>query len=182
MKYTITIEPDFLRAELRAHAGGADIRAFLHAVFWAGVQHLRSNVVIEVRSAAPLFADSSDPDPLDVFPYVKRIAWYRTNRIALVQSASQVGLPVEKIEAGARARRINLRCFEDEATALRWFHDRRVQDRRRPLVQLRARVRAPKAVERRAEHSDAIPDRRNNMERRHEPRDPSRPPPVLAGL
>ncbi|HXC37889.1 MAG TPA: hypothetical protein VN667_03005 [Burkholderiales bacterium] len=179
MKYAITVEPDFLRAELLEHDTVAEARAFMHAVFWATVQHLRSNVLVIVSSTTPLFSDRS-PGGEDLFPYIKRIAWYRTNRIALVlPEAREAGqLSGQEVESRGRQRRINLRTFGDEPSALQWFRDRRNQDRRQAEVRLNAR----QASERHAEHARQIPDRRHALDRRHEPRDPGRPSPALSRL
>jgi len=181
MKYAITVEPDFLRAELLEHRTAVEARAFMHAVFWATVQHLRSNVLVIVGSATPLFSDRSPSGDEDIFPYVKRIAWYRTNRIALVlPEATEAGqLSAAEVESRGRQRRINLRTFSDQPSALQWFRDRRSQDRRQAEVRLNARPTTP---ERHADHSRQILDRRHATDRRHEPRDPGRPSPALSRL
>jgi hypothetical protein len=63
-------------------------------------------------------------------PDVKRNAWYRSNKIAIVGSSARLGFPGDDIEVRARQQGLNLSLFPDEGAALRWFHDRRQGSRR----------------------------------------------------
>jgi len=58
-------------------------------------------------------------------PDVKRNAWYRSNKIAIVGNSARLGFPGDDIQARARRQGLNLSLFPDEGAALRWFHDRR---------------------------------------------------------
>lgn len=126
MRYQITIEADYLRAELQALESREEIRAFVHAVFSASVEYLRALVLIDVRSEKPLFSEGSE----EIFPYMKRIAWYQSNKIAVIGNALAPGISDMHIRKSAQQHGINLFGFPDEAEALRWLRDRRRYERR----------------------------------------------------
>lgn len=125
MKYKITWETDYLRAELLEQQTPEELRSFLGAVFWASMERLQSRILICAGASTPLFAAESD----EVLPYLKRIAWHGSNRIVVVAAS---GLRNEHLETRARQQGINLWSFPDEAAAIRWLRDRRRgYDRRR---------------------------------------------------
>jgi hypothetical protein len=159
MRYLITLETDYLRAELLGQDTFEETRSFLHAVFWASIEHLRSHVLICARSTKPLFG----ADVEEVFPYMKRIAWYRSNKIALVGNAVPPGLSSKHIETHAQRHGINLCSFPDEAAALRWFHDRR---KRRERRYARRRIDAEGSSRDVAAGPRPIEDRRRLQDRR----------------
>ncbi len=159
MKYVLTLEAEFLKAELFERESLDDARAFLHSVFWASVQHLRANVLIDVRSEKPLFSSQDD----EIFPFVRRLAWYRTNRIALIGNVQATELPNAEVESHAGDRGIRLRSFTDEASALKWFRDRRGADRRQALIRLRSKSSRPVRMAPRAE---GVSERRESRDRR----------------
>ncbi len=120
MKYVITLESDYLRAELFDHGTVEDTKIFLRAVFWASVEYLRGRVLIHVRSSRPFLSAESD----DAFGYIRRIGRYRTNRIALLGDIAESSLR-RYLAARAGWQNVNLRCFSDESKALHWLRDRR---------------------------------------------------------
>ena len=159
MKFGLNLEAEFLRAELLDHSAPGDIKTFLHAVFWASVEHLRARVMIDIRAPEPLFTSVRDEN----FRYVRRIAWYRTNRIALVGNVLAPGVAASDIEALARKQGVILRSFDNEQQALEWFRDRRKFNRRHEL--LRQKARALEHGRHRA--GVAASDRRAVTDRRH---------------
>jgi len=125
LKYLMTLEAGYLRAELINQESLRQTRAFVRAVFRASLENLRSRILIYVRSPKPLYLAGC----VDVLPDMKRIAWYRSNKIAIVGNNASLGSPGD-IETRARQQGLNLSFFPDEAAALRWFHDRRQGPRR----------------------------------------------------
>jgi hypothetical protein len=156
--YLITAEADWLRAELVNHESLRQMRDFLHTVFRASVDNMRSRVLIYVRSPKPLHLVGC----VNVFPEAKGVAWYRSNKIAIVGSSANIDFPRNDIQTRARQRGINLSFFSNEAAALRWFHDRRKGPRR-----VRERNYGHSEV---ASLRRAIEDQRQRQDRRQAPR------------
>jgi len=129
MRYRITIEADYLRAELLALESREEIRTFLHAVFSASVEYLHGLVLIDVRSEKPLFSEGSE-EIEKAFPHMGRITWYQSNKIAIIGNALAPGVSDTRIGRRARLQGINLCGFSNEEEALRWLHDRRRCERR----------------------------------------------------
>lgn len=126
LRYLISLEEGYLRAELIDQQSIRQTKAFLHAVFRASLENVRSRVLIYARSPKPLHLDGC----VDALPDVKRNAWYRSNKIAIVGHSATLGFPGNDIQTRARRRGLNLSLFPDEGAALRWFHDRRQGSRR----------------------------------------------------
>jgi len=158
LKYLMTLEAGYLRAELINQESRRQTRAFLHAVFRASLENLRSRVLIYVRSSKPLYLAGC----VDVLPDMKRIAWYQSNKIAIVGNSASLGSPGDYIETRARQQGLNLSFFPDEAAALRWFHDRRQGSRR--VTDGNYRHDGAASLRR------AIEDQRRGQDRRQAPR------------
>jgi hypothetical protein len=126
LRYLISLEEEYLRAELIDQESLRQTKAFLRAVFQASLENVRSRVLICARSPKPLPLAGC----IAALPDVKRNAWYRSNKIAIVGNSARLGFPGDDIEARARGQGLNLSLFPDEAAALRWFHDRRQGSRR----------------------------------------------------
>ena len=126
LRYLISLEEGYLRAELIDQQSRGQTKSFLRAVFRASLENVRSRVLIYARSPKPFDLDRC----IGALPDVKKNAWYRSNKIAIVGKGARLGLPGDDIEARARRQGLNLSLFPDEAAALRWFHDRRQGSRR----------------------------------------------------
>jgi len=126
LQYLISLEADYLRAELIDQESLRQTRVFLDAVFRTSLDNLRSRVLICARSPKPVRLARC----VHVLPDMKGIAWYRPNKIAIVRNRASLDLPDKDIQRRARQRGLNLSFFPDEAAALRWFHDRRRGPRR----------------------------------------------------
>jgi hypothetical protein len=157
LRYLITLEPGYLRAELIDQGSLSQTRAFLHAVFRASLENVRSRVLIYARSPKPLHLAGC----VDALPDMKRNAWYRSNKIAIVGNSARLGFPGNDIEARARQQGLNLSLFPDEGAALRWFHDRRQGSRRAGDGNDRHDETAPRP---------ATEDQRQRQDRRQAPR------------
>jgi hypothetical protein len=126
LRYLISLEEGYLRAELIDQKSLRQTKAFLRAVFQASLENVRSRVLIYARSPKPLHLDRC----IGALPDVKKNAWYRSNKIAIVGNSAKLGFPGIDIETRARQQGLNLSLFPDEGAALRWFHDRRQGSRR----------------------------------------------------
>jgi hypothetical protein len=116
----MALEADYLRVELLDQGTVDETRAFLRAVFSASLERLRAHILIYVRTRRPLFTAGASKT---LFPDVRGIEWYRSNKIAIVGNCAVLGLRGNDLETCAR--RLNLSIFAEEAAALRWFNDRR---------------------------------------------------------
>lgn len=160
LRCLITLEAGYLRAELIDQESLSQTRAFLHAVFQASLENVRSRVLICARSPKPLYLAGC----IDALPNMKRNAWYRSNKIAIVGNSASLGFPGDDIETRARRQGLNLSLFSDEGAALRWFHDRR-QGARRVSDGNHRRDEA-------ASLRGAIEDQRQRKDRRQPPSSP----------
>jgi hypothetical protein len=128
MEYKITIEENFLRAELSRRETMEDSTAFLDVVTRESRTHGRSNILIHVQSSAPIF-HVEHHGFIDCF---KEIAKKPAHRIALLADTKDLQISHEYLELRARQYGLNVRNFRDEATALQWLRDdRKASDRRR---------------------------------------------------
>ena len=157
LRYLISLEEGYLRAELIDQQSRGQTKSFLRAVFRASLENVRSRVLIYARSPKPFHLDRC----IGALPDVKKNAWYRSNKIAIVSKGARLGLPGDDIEARARRQGLNLSLFPDEAAALRWFHDRRQGWRRVDDGNHSHDEAAPRP---------AIEDQRRRQDRRQAPR------------
>ncbi len=135
--YKITAEPGYLRAELFERETVEETRAFLDAVVRNNATHQRSRVLILVRASKSIFQVVAH----GLMECFEELSATVPGQIALVGDTRDLRLSHEYIEVIARQRGLNVRSFRDEAAALAWLNDRRLQ-----------------------------PDRRQQPERRHEER------------
>jgi hypothetical protein len=128
MVYKITVEKNFLRAELFDRETMEDTTAFLDVVTRESRIHGRSSILIYVHSSTPIF-HVEHHGFIDCF---KEIAKTPAHRIALLADTKDLQISNEYIELRARQYGLNVRNFRDEAAALEWLRDQRqVSDRRR---------------------------------------------------
>jgi hypothetical protein len=152
------LEEGYLRAELINQESLRQTKAFLHAVFRASLENVRSRVLIYARSPKPLHLAGC----IAALPDMKRNTWYRSNKIAVVGHNASLGFPGDDIEARARRQGLNLSLFPDEGAALRWFHDRH-QGSRRVGDEDHRHDEAPSP-------RPAVEDQRRRQDRRQAPR------------
>ena len=114
LRYLISLEEGYLRAELIDQESLGQAKAFLRAVFRVSLENVRSRVLICARSPKPLPLAGC----IAALPDVKRNAWYRSNKIAIVGNSARLGFPGDDIEARARQQGLNLSHFPDEGAAL----------------------------------------------------------------
>jgi hypothetical protein len=156
MVYRITIESKFLRAELFHRETMEETTAFLEVVTRESGIHGRSNILIYVRSSAPIFHVEYHGF-IDCF---KEIAKRPAHQIALLADTKDLYISHEYLELRARQYGLNVRNFRDEAAALEWLADRRRRPDRRGQQERRWRQEPRKDQERRLQ-----PERRQGMRR-----------------
>jgi hypothetical protein len=156
MVYRITIERNFLRAELFHRETMEETTAFLDVVTRESRIHGRSNILIYVRSSAPIFHVEYHGF-IDCF---KEIAKTPAHQIALLADTKDLHISHEYLELRARQYGLNVRNFRNEAAALEWLTDRRRASDRRRQRERRGRQERRVHQERRLQ-----PERRQRMRR-----------------
>lgn len=125
MSFRISLEPEFLRAELTHRETVDEMRQFLRAVVRNSARCPR--VLISVRASHPLFHVERD----GLVEFLRQIAQVPEHRIALLADAPDLQASHEYLELIARQRGVRVRSFRSESEALQWFADRRgLADRR----------------------------------------------------
>src|ERR1700704_3507209 len=128
MKYQITMERGFLRADLLDRETAEETRAFLQAVVLASVNHRCSRVLVHVRLSNPLFTVERH----GVLRSFKKIASDPSHRIALLGDTLELGMSHDYVSLLGRQQGIRIRSFQREAEAVEWLKDRRWEERREP--------------------------------------------------
>jgi hypothetical protein len=117
MLYKITIEPGYLKAELFNRETMGQTREFLQLVAEAAMKHLRSRVLISVRSSNPVFTVERS----GFLAYFRKLGADPTHKIALLGDSEELGISHQYIELIAQQHGVRVKSFRDEASALRWF-------------------------------------------------------------
>ena len=117
MEYKITVEPDYLRAELFNRETMEETREFLQIVAVSAIKHERSSVLISVRSSSPVFTVERS----GFFAYFKRFAADPSHKIALLGDSVDLGISHQYVELIGRQNGANVRSFRNEAAALQWI-------------------------------------------------------------
>ena len=125
MAYRITVEADFVRAELAHRETVEETRDFLQALLRYSESY--PCLLIQVRSSKPVF----HVERHGLLEYFRQMARTPAHRIALLAEGADLQASHEYLELLARQRGVNVRSFRDEAAALQWLRDRRQQVDRR---------------------------------------------------
>ena len=142
MRYQITAEAGYLRAELFNRETVEETRAFLRAVVRENAKHRRPCVLILVRVSKPIF----QVVPHRLIEYIEQLSGPSASRIALVGDTRDLHMSHEYIELLARQRRLNVRSFRDEPAALQWLKDQRKAEDRRQRIERRQHERRASPV------------------------------------
>ncbi len=133
MKYQITMERGFLRADLLDRETAEETRAFLQAVVLASMNHRCSRVLVHVRLSNPLFTVERH----GVLANLKKIASDPAHRIALLGDTLELGMSHDYVSLLGRQQGINLRSFQTEGEAVEWLENPLVtEDRPRSPEQI----------------------------------------------
>ena len=117
MLYKITIEPDYVRAELFNRETMGQMKEFLQLVADAATKHRRSRVLISVRSSNPVFTVERS----GFLAYFRKLSADPSHKIALLGDSEELGISHQYIELIARQQGVTVQSFRDEAAALGWF-------------------------------------------------------------
>jgi len=156
MTYRITLEDDFLRAELAHRETVEEMRDFLRALVRNSARC--AVILVCVRASKPLFHVERD----GLIEFLQQIARAPQHRIALLADTPDLQASHEYLELIARQRGVRVRSFRSEAEALEWFKDRRAQEDRRLNGERRRGDGPRQAVERR---SVSVAERRRGERR-----------------
>lgn len=118
MLYKITIEPDYLKAELFNRETMGQTREFLRLVADAAMKHRQSRVLISVRSSNPVFTVERS----GFLAYFRKLSADPSHKIALLGDSEELGISHQYIELIARQQGVRVQSFRDEAAALQWFN------------------------------------------------------------
>jgi hypothetical protein len=144
MAYKITVEQDFVRAELANRETVQETKDFLRAVVRYSPRY--SNIVIRVRQSKPIF----HVEQHGLIEYFQEVARSPQHRIALLADTADLQSSHEYLELLARQRGLNVRSFRGESEAMQWFRDRRLVADRRQSEERRQGEERRQAARRRA--------------------------------
>lgn len=117
MRFNISAEPGYLRAELSGRETVEETQTFLRAIVRENAKHPRQCVLIVVRTSKPVFQVAAHR----LIEYIQRLAGKEPLRIALVGDTWDLHVSHEYIELLARQRGLNVQSFGGEAAALEWL-------------------------------------------------------------
>ncbi len=117
MLYKVTIEPEYLRAELFNRETMEETREFLQIVAGAATRYQRSSVLICVHSSNPVFTVERS----GFLAYFRKLSVDPLHKIALLGDSEELGISHQYIELIGRQHGVNVQSFRDEAAAIKWF-------------------------------------------------------------
>jgi hypothetical protein len=117
MLYKITVEPEYLKAELFNRETMDETRQFLQLVAAAAKRHQRSWVLICVNTSNPIFTLERS----GFLAYFKKLSADPSHKIALVGDSEELGISHQYIELIGRQHGVNVQSFKDETAAVEWF-------------------------------------------------------------
>jgi hypothetical protein len=120
MRYRITVEPDYVSAELFDRKTAEETRAFLAAVAAECRRHQLPRVLISVQSSRPIFS----VEKYGLSSFVE-LAVKFSGKIAVLGDSAESRIAQEYGAMLARLRGANVRTFRDKATAIGWLTDAR---------------------------------------------------------
>lgn len=113
----ISVEDDFVRAELKGRETAAETRAFLRSVAEAAEAAGRTRVLIVVSASKPLFA----VEKFGGSSYFAMLRRREGSRVALVGDTDELRAAHEYLELLAVQYGVNVRSFHSERVALKWL-------------------------------------------------------------
>jgi hypothetical protein len=131
MAFRITVEADYVRAELAHRETVEETRDFLKAVLRYSQSY--TCILIQVRTSKPVF----HVERHGLLDYFGQIAHTPQHRIALTAESADLQASNEYLELLSRQRGVNVRSFRDEEAALQWLRDRRQRADRRQVEERR---------------------------------------------
>jgi len=120
MRYCITVEPDYVDAELFDRQTPEETREFLAAVAAECLAHQRFRVLISVRSSRPIFRAEKYG-----FSSFAELAVKYAGRIAVLADSAEGRIAQEYAVMLARLRGVDVRTFRERTAAMRWLTEPR---------------------------------------------------------
>lgn len=117
MWYRFTVRRNDLAAELYNRQTVADTRAFFEALVAYAATHRCTRILIQVAASRTIFRVAE----CGIVDCLERLSEKHACEVALCGDTAELCLSHEYIELLARQRGIDLRCFRDEFSALRWL-------------------------------------------------------------
>jgi len=121
MRYEITVEPNYLKANLFDRETAEETREFLVAVAAETRKHKRAQILISVHTSRAIFR----VEQYGILDYFKELGGLSKYRIALTADSEELRISQDYVESLARQHGLNVRSFHSEQAALNWLRDRR---------------------------------------------------------
>ncbi len=121
MRYEITVEPDYLKADLFDRKTAGETREFLVAVAAEARKHQRMRILLSIHASRALFKVAQ----YGILDYFKELGALSRYRIALTGDSEELRISQDYVESLARQYGLNVRSFQSEQAALNWLRDRR---------------------------------------------------------
>jgi hypothetical protein len=138
MRCEITVEPDYLKAEVFDRDTPEETRDAFVAIAAAAREHACSQILISVRASRPI----TQIEQSRFLKAFREFGGTPKHRIALTGDSDELRLSQQYVESVARRNGINVRSLPNEQAALDWFKDRRwTPDRRGRQDPLQAKDR-----------------------------------------
>ena len=113
----ISVENDYLLAELSGRETAAETRAFLLTLAAAADSSGRRRALIKVSASKSLFA----VDKFKISRFFELMSHWQGSRVALLGDTEELRGAHEYIEVLAQQHRVNVRSFKTEHEALAWL-------------------------------------------------------------
>lgn len=124
----ISVEPEYLRAELFGRETAEETRAFFRSIVLESRARRRSRFLLHYRSTSSIL----EVDRHGLIDLLVRLSSIESShRIALVGDTDESRRSHEHVALLAQQRALSVRCFQTEPLALLWLLDRRQQQDRR---------------------------------------------------
>lgn len=117
MLYKISIESDYLKADLFNRKTVEETQEFFDIVANSARTHQRSRILISVHASTPLFTVERS----GFLAHFRSVSVDPSHKIALVADNEELGFSHQYIEQLGRLQGINVRNFRDERAGLVWF-------------------------------------------------------------
>ena len=116
--YRITIEPDYIKADLFNRETVTETQEFFDIVAASAQEHHRSRILISVHASSPLFTVERS----GFLAHFKNLSVDPSHKIALVADTEELGFSHQYMESLAQQRGLNVKNFRDERSGLDWFN------------------------------------------------------------
>jgi len=153
MHYRITVEPDYLRAQLLDKETVDEMLEFFDTVARESDAHERTAILLDIRSSRAIFHVGARR----LFEYFTALTDGASYRIALLGDSRELQLSHDYLALLARQQRMNVESFRDEAAAIKWLTNGHDTGERRAQADRRHRF---------ASH---FPEQRSHNDRRGDP-------------